>query len=403
MRYIVCIAVIFWYCFNVGADNATKWKDYGFGVEIRTRTEKRVYKGKEPLSFFIDIRNKSKKSYFLVNKDAVLEELQFFSVVSSKGEHVPYSIRAMQRLNCYAPGVVYGGTRARAYRHDISPGATKSLKVVKDLRSLVRFNEKGEYWLEMTIFLYETKTKSKERRNVIVLRTPKLSFELTEIESSESKQTQDLSEKLIDIEVPQKPPVFGLAIKRIRINRTVLQGREATGTDKTKNGEVIVDIENVSKDKYPSFQWFGRYNTALWYCKASQNGKKADYGLFYGVRHHLYYEGNHYRYWYEVIPPGGTRQIKIPVNLNKLPVVKIVQGKDGVKYGIRDGNWNFKFSRSVFFGKNKTGSNFVRRDKLRKKTLTLPDVSFKVEGCIKGIISSSLKPMKKPEKIEIDE
>jgi len=196
MKIIYCyIALFFLMSFDSLADNYSEWTKTNADDEVRALTDKSTLKQGDDMPLWLEIKNKSSKSYYLVDIGDVLGAINFFSVMDQHEQKAPYSSQIKWALNPYS-AMFEIGRSDRPRRIDIPPGEVKKIKVIDNLLELVHFQKTGKYNFNSTIFLYH---KEKNKFNVSVLKVPPLSFNIFDVDNSKKVRDENRSEKFIDI------------------------------------------------------------------------------------------------------------------------------------------------------------------------------------------------------------
>ena len=362
------IVVIFALCLGVFADNSIEYADGAMGIRVRMFSNKKMLQSGSPMPIWIEIENKSDKTYYIKN-----HELDYFSLLDSQGLKVPYSLKGQKLLDPYSVAI---GTSMRPLPHiELPPGKTKKIKAIDDLMDFIDIHKKGKYYFYATIRLLhdiyiDKKNARKNKIEAYILRLPPLEFNFLGNNKTTPRNT---SRKYININPCPKSPIYGLIVKQLKISRKALDVEKSQYT-----AEIIVDIKNISSNDFPMVQWLGVFDMALWNCKVFHNGKLLKHELYDGLRYFAGFNQVKYHYWYDVIKPGETKSFKLFLDLQFFPE----DIPKGAEYINPNGSWDFIFSRKIFLAKDEK-YNTVSEQELSKtrKWLVLPKINIEVKNC----------------------
>jgi len=352
--FILLIVVSCWNSYAIASEESPQSDN---GLAMRVFSNKNTFGEKDRMPIWLEIQNKSHKQYSIIKYDFGI--INFFSVFDSQGKRVSYSPKTQEKLT---PSVV---VQRRSLEFKIPAGTSKKIEVTSNLLKSIDIKKSGEYSYCPTVFLYHMEGG---RLNVKVQRVQPFNFSFKGNGDYNESDVKSLN-KLIELKFEQQEVVSGLKIKSIRINRKVLDDRN----DNSRVAELFVEIKNVSKDKFPAFQWFGRYDMILWDSKVFHNQKIIKHELFDGFKYFLNLKGIKYHFWYDVISPGETRSFKIILNPDRFPE----NISENTKFIDLNGSWDFIFSRKVYLVENGKYNTIEPSELLKyEKKLILPKISL---------------------------
>jgi len=350
--FILLIVVICWNSHAIASEESSKNNN---GLTMRVFSNKDTFEKNDPIPIWLEIQNKSNNQYSIFDDHVGI--INFFSVFDSQGEKVPYSPQTLRNLT---PSIFF---RGRSLELKIPPGTSKKFEVTSNLLKSIDIQKSEKYSYHPTVFLYHE--KKGRLINVKVQRVRPFNFTFKGDNNYTKNYSKNLN-KLIELKCEQQQAVAGLKIKSIRINSRVLDAR-----DKNNIAELFVEVKNVSKDKYPAFQWFGRYDMILWDSKIFHNKKIVKGELFSSLRYSIFFNKIKYNFWYDVISPGETRSFKIILKPNSFPD-NISENK---KFIDLNGSWDIILSRKVYLVKNGKYNTMKPSELLKyEKKLILPKI-----------------------------
>ncbi len=362
IKHALCILVLV-VCWKPFANTFAGEKGNNIKVEMRVFSDKDIFTENDVMPIWLQIENKSRESYYLLDGDDELGAINFFSVLNQHGGKVPYSIQMRRRLDPYSVRIRRGG---RPLKIEIPPGTSKKIEVTSNLFKSIDIQQSGEYRYLPTIFIQD-----ENGLNVNVERVPPLNFSVTE-NAKTHNNAKKTAREFTDINVPPQSPVYGLQIKKIRISKNIWKEEPAEYWPDGR-AELIVEVENVSTDKFPAVQWFGSFDMALWDCKVIHNKQTMKYDF------HFFSSNNNirYHYWYDIIKPGDSRSFKLILNPCCFPS-DIPKGAKEVDI---NGVWDFILSRKIYLAKDGK-YNTMSDSELAKceKQLSLPKISITIKG-----------------------
>ncbi len=373
----VLLLLVLVMCWKSFAKTSVEDKKKNIELEMKVFSNKNIFEKKEAMSIWLEIKNKSSKSYYLLDNDGELGIISFFSVLNSHGQKVPYSIQMQRELDPHS--VVFG--RRGPLKIEIPAGTSKKIKVTPNLFKSILLQKPGEYSYHPTIFLYH---EGKNGLKLNVERVLPLNFSVINNVKTHNNLETKTTQKSIEINVPLQTPIFGLKIKKLKISRDVWEKEPEDSTE--ERAELIVDIENVSTDKFPAVQWFGRFDMALWDCKVFHNKQMMKHDLFYRLNS----KKIQYNYWYDIIKPGDYRRFKLILDPNRFP--KDIN--EGAKEIDINGVWDLILSRKIYLSKNRE-YNTMSNSELAKceKKLILPKISIIIKGWSKAKVPTIMEPV----------